>query len=613
LTTIDDVADFLDDELDTLMSASVFDGLQADDWDILRPLIERGKHQAGDVLVRGGDDATGLRVILSGRCQVFLKERLIAEGPPGTAFGEYSLLAEGRAALTVQVVRDSVVAHLPRDAFDRVAEQVPRLLRAVGRLAAQRAIRSPSPPPVVPSVSNIAVLCFDERAHAGTFAQNLKAAMTGGAVSEVVDQAFVDDNADQHGPTHMLSKLDLQFDVTFTVPDPADSEWTRRCLRQADRVVLVAMGDSTPRVSAAERHVLELIEGDACPVYLVLLHPPDTTAAKGTLDWLQRRELAGHLHVRLGDQRDYGRAGRMLTNRAVGLVLGGASTRGIAHLGVANALTKNKIPVDVVVGSSSGALMAGLLALQRPHDETVAMAIEGLSGVAPRLSTMGPPLVAMASGQVPVESGKRTWGDLCLEDMFLTCIFTATDLARSALVHLDRGPVWKAVRAATSLPVIWPPVIDGERVLIDGGVLDNIPVASIARYCPLGLIFAADFNPSRGDSVLPVFADLEPYGEVLSGWTVAWNKYAPGTPQRRYPALRDTLTYTMLLASIRHAADLEANPPANLELLRISLPDEGFFAVDAAAGKRLVDHAQSAALPTVKQAWQEYRAGRRQP
>lgn len=600
-------SDFLDDELTTLRGAELFAALGDDEWARLLPRLKRLKHQAGEPVLSEGRLAPGLLVILGGRCDVLRDGRLLERIGPGAQLGVLSALGGQVSSATVQVARDGVFALLPASDLEEALSELPGLLRALGRVAARRASGTRRAGPTAPRISNLAVLCFDERAHAPTFAHNLKAGLTGASISEVVDRSFLDQEADPYGPTHAFNQLELRLDVTFTVPDPADSVWTRRCLRQADRVVLVAMADSNPRVTTLEQHVLELLDDDT-DVHLVLLHPPDTTSATGTLQWLERRDLAGHLHVRLGNAQDYGRAARMLTDTAVGLVLGGASTRGIAHLGVVDAMRAADIPIDVVVGSSSGALVAGLLALEKDRDTAVQLGLTVVNAIAPRATTMGPPLVSVASGAVPSETTRRLWGDLRLEDLFLTCCFTATDLATSQLVTLDRGPVWKRARAATCLPVIWPPVIDGDRVLIDGGVLDNLPIGAIARHCERGLIFAVDLNATPGAEPLPVFQDIEPYGEVLSGWSVAWNRFAPGTRPRRYPGLADTLTYTMLLASIRHAAELERNAPPNLRLLRVALPDEGFFAVDATSGPRLIELARDAVRDEVAAHWQAHLA-----
>ena len=88
---------------------------------------------------------------------------------------------------------------------------------------------------------------------------------------------------------------------------------------------------------------------------LVLVHPHDTERPFGTSRWLDQCDADSVFHVRTGHQGDMARLVRILSGRAVGLVLGGGGARGFAHLGVLRALEELGIPVDMIGGTSIGA------------------------------------------------------------------------------------------------------------------------------------------------------------------------------------------------------------------------------------------------------------------
>src|SRR4029453_4034978 len=107
---------------------------------------------------------------------------------------------------------------------------------------------------------------------------------------------------------------------------------------------------------------------------LVLLHPAASTTPTDTAQWVKRRPVSGHVHIRFGVERDVGRLARLLSRNAVGLVFAGGGARGFAHLGIWRALAERGIEVDVVGGTSIGAVMAAMVAVDAPVDKAISIA-----------------------------------------------------------------------------------------------------------------------------------------------------------------------------------------------------------------------------------------------
>jgi len=186
--------------------------------------------------------------------------------------------------------------------------------------------------------------------------------------------------------------------------------------------------------------------------------------------------------------------GGELPRPRVGLVLGGGAARGFAHIGVIRALEQEKVPVDLIVGTSVGSLIGAIYAadansfelewtafkLEKDNviDYGILSALTGL-GVA-----RGDKLEEFVRSKVPVQN---------IEDLRIPFAAVATDLNRGVRVVLDKGPVARAVRASSAIPGVFQPVEHQGKLLVDGGVLDNIP-ASVARERGADIVIAVDIG-----------------------------------------------------------------------------------------------------------------------
>ena len=129
---------------------------------------------------------------------------------------------------------------------------------------------------------------------------------------------------------------------------------------EADVVLVVANASGASDPGEVERSVNAKRQDGR--IELVLLHPDTASRPSRTLAWLTARTVTAHHHVRLGNDADMRRLARRVSGRAVGLVLGGGGARGFAHIGTLRALAEAGISVDVVGGTSIGALIAAAVA-----------------------------------------------------------------------------------------------------------------------------------------------------------------------------------------------------------------------------------------------------------
>lgn len=178
----------------------------------------------------------------------------------------------------------------------------------------------------------------------------------------------------------------------------------------------------------------------------------------------------------------------------IALVLGGGAARGFAHVGVIRALEQEKIPIDMIVGTSVGSLIGAIYAYDANSFELewTAFSLEKddlfdygiLTAITGMGAAKGDKLEEFVKSKVPVQN---------IENLKLPFAAVATDLNRGTRVVLDRGPVAKAVRASSAIPGVFNPVDYQGRLLVDGGVIDNIPI-SVARERGADLVIAVDIS-----------------------------------------------------------------------------------------------------------------------
>jgi NTE family protein len=192
----------------------------------------------------------------------------------------------------------------------------------------------------------------------------------------------------------------------------------------------------------------------------------------------------------------------------IGLVLGGGAARGFAHVGVIRVLEQERIPVDVVVGTSVGSLIGALYAAERNSfdlewtafqlkqedvfDFRVMNAVLGM-GLA-----RGEQLEAFVKGKVKAPN---------IEGLKLPFAAVATDLNWGKRVVLDKGSIARAVHASSAIPGVFEPVSHEGKLLVDGGVVDNLPV-DVARAKGADVVIAVDISEDVGNVNIKNMVDV---------------------------------------------------------------------------------------------------------
>ena len=461
---------------------------------------------AGETLFVAGDVADAAYSLVSGRLEVDVDGSAVRLLGPGAVIGELALLTSGTRSATVRARRDSRLLRLRPESLLTVMERHPGAGGAVARVLADQLAHPASPPRRREGSRTVAVVALHRGAPAAEVADALTTSLA--RHGSVGNPGRVDGAG--------LARAEQDHDVVLlTAGDPdGDPGWWASAVRQADRVVAVA---TTALQPADARPALPV----GCDLVLVGTAVPDDRRATwvAALDAWQVTVVAEVSPTSL----------RALAARtgghSLGLALAGGGARALVHCGLLAALEEADVPVDRVSGCSVGGIVAGLHASGMSAAEMKEVLYAEFVRRKP-FSDYTVPRTSLAKGQRVRAALVRAFGDRTIEGLPRQLRCVSTDLlSRDVHVH-RRGSVVDALRATTALPGLFPPVVLDGRLLVDGGVLANLPVAPLLERDE-GQVVAV--NVSMGGSDGSSSRD-------------------PSRPPR-VPLLGETLLRTMLIGS----------------------------------------------------------------
>ena len=445
-----------------------------------------------------------IHLVVSGLVEVLDEDGVVVdEAGRGDTVGELRFFGGKDTRERLRAVRPSVVVGFSAEEFEALLAGRPGILRSITRSVVER-LHDPDRPTGGANVTVVAVVPVTNGAPTREFSQRLAAALAGLASSVHIDAATVDQLMDEEDISAIAegseasARLSAWLDAResnrrFTVyeTDGTDSAWTRRCLRRADRVLLLADATHDARPGPAER---ALLTGDHpatdAPRLLALVHPNGDQLPRGTKRWMTGRAVHRHHHVRWDTYADVERLARFIAGQAVGLGLGGGGARGFAHIGSLRALEEAGIPVDVVAGTSMGANMAAQAAMGWSPDRMVEVNRRVWIEIAPQKKyTL--PVVSILGSKKALECGRLMYDDYDIEDLWLPFYCVSSNLTTATPAVHRRGSVLWAVTASSSLPGVAVPVVDGSHLLVDGGLLDNVPTR-LLRSWGAGTVIASE-------------------------------------------------------------------------------------------------------------------------
>ncbi len=497
--------------------------------------FERVLLRAGEVLFRAGDSSDSLYVVVTGRVRVHGgdpgAETVAADLASGEVIGEIGLLTRDVRSATITAVRDSELYRLDAELVERHLFSDPAAMRRVMSMLAHRLAERPVGVAATSTVRSIVLVPAggtgtEVAAHFGRvlgqfLANHCRTAVVGALTAEAaLGAGAVEDSS---ALMEWLSEQEANHDLLVYLPAGSDAPWggdrslrrgpepwDRMAIRQADIVLLVGSDGAGAELSEAERAVVSGETGARVRQELVLLHSRRDSWPAVSSSWLQPRRVQRVHHVVAESPTDLGRLVRFLLGQPVGLVLSGGAIRGFGHVGVLRALEEHAVPVDVICATSVGALIGGAFAMGWSVEELERRAVELFSVPRRRMLDLTVPVTSLIGSVSFNHALQRLFGTERIENLKIPLLCTISDLTAAELVVRDSGLLRQAVRASCSIPVILPPVVgpDG-HLLVDGGILNNVPVLPLLERIDVGHVIVSHVSE-------PFYTANEPYDYVDS-------------------------------------------------------------------------------------------------
>lgn len=586
-----------------LGQAEIFHALGDEERGAIASRMELRRYRAGSRIFDEGDESDGLYVVRSGEVGIVTlaggHDRILARLGRGECFGEMSLLTGDPRSTGVVATLDTELLFLADRAFEDLLRRYPSVALSIGRTLSLRLRRANRAVRVETRQRIIFCYSVADREGPDSFAAGLARSLARCRGAGVL---LLNLGGDSHGPVAPMSVDDLasalqagqvpRIEEYASEVEPGvrrlamsvtEGDWNPRLLgrllgvavgqcggivvgtdapdralsndgperahflgqavRQSD-IALLVVDTSVP--SLERGRTLELqpsgdLPADSRPWKVTLLRPASVTP--GSIQRIEERlGMPVSFQVVRDDPRSLDSLARRLSHAAVGVALGGGGARGFAHIGILDVLDREGIPVDVIGGTSMGSIIASLYAAGMEVTELTRTVRREWVRKNP-LNDYTFPRAALIRGRRAERVIQRVVGDVRIEDLPRPFFAVAADLVTAEEVVLSRGPLWRAVRASGSIPVLLLPVkVDG-RFLVDGAIINNVPGDLLGR-------FGADVSIA-----VDVTLRRDIYFERLAG---AGRKIGPlGRLLRRAGLFGDWVDYPSILRVLRRVIDIE--------------------------------------------------------
>lgn len=516
----------------------------------------------GATLFAAGDPADALYIVLSGCLAVFSSvERrnrgLIMRVAAGDTVGEMGLISGRPRTAHVVALRDTELARLSSEAFNRLFRQHPEAMLRIARLTVDRlesSLANVRPRPH--SARTFTLLPQSLEVDAGGFATELVKALSAFGRTELVWNV----RAGSH-TSHWFHRVESANDYVVYVGEPDAGRWSNLCVRQADVLLLLARAESAagpwPALSRASESTMAPQRAE-----LVLMHDRELTRGAAAR-WLANLPGVPHHHV--ADRDDVARVARMVTGRGVGLVLSGGGARGFAHIGIVKALREAGVPIDLLGGTSMGAILGAGVAQRWTIEELTERFRQSFVDAKP-LRDYTLPFVSLVSGHKVTRLLQRAFGDVTIEDLPLDFFCVSSNLTTGHTEVHRRGELWRWLRASIAIPGVLPPVVHKGEILVDGGTMNNLPVDAM-RDLGRGPVIGCDVGADRAFTV-----DMDEVDVPLPWQIMRWareKRHRPNIFQILWRA--GMVNSNAMTAAHREKTDLLLQPPlAQIDMLNWS-------------------------------------------
>lgn len=542
----------------------------------------------GEILLKQGDSGDSMYILVLGRLSWTVRsenEEILAEGElgKGDILGEMSLLSGDKRSATVAALRTSQVVRIYREDFRKCFANSPEaLFQITGTIAHRLGTERNQVYRKSKSVKTVSVFPLNFQESPDEFYHSLQRGLKNFGKIILVDyNSFKNKkNSIKKRDTYRIGDLvnwfyDLEkyYDKLIFKTDMQNPGWRETCFRQSDRI-LVLIDPTLPFPSYSEE--INSMLPETIQKELVFLIDSDFIDWKKIESILKKFNSITHSIIRRGIDVDFGRLSRRLTGKSIGVALSGGGAKGFAHLGLLKCFEENEIPVDMISGTSAGAIMGGLFAMGLDSSDILPL-IRNFWLDRNLLGDFTFPFVSLVRGKRYSQAIHEFFKDRSIETLPIPFYAIACNLTKAERKVFDRGLLWKAVRSSTSIPGIFPPFSERGELFVDGGLLDNLP-GSILKERGAGILISVDLGGGGQIDKDEMYHNLlgpQYLGEAPSFFNLLFHHLKRKTLKTKYTGFAEIMMRSLMLSSKNNQ-----NRTRNDSDLYIELPVGGYSTFD---------------------------------
>ncbi|OYP31148.1 patatin-like phospholipase family protein [Rhodopirellula sp. MGV] len=484
---------------DESIARSLLMGLSNDGLENVLSAFQPKSFEAGSTIVQAGESGDELFLITAGRVRVWsgegpaVAERTLSMMGPGEHFGEASVISGCPRSATVSAITYVETMVLSGDDYRRLVKTYPELLenvtRSLTRRLSQMNAARQSDRKAKRGLHSVAVIV--QNPEGWRLAEALVATLR--ASDRIIQPIVVSDTENQCPADFDRDAIIVQpRDLGITIAERIDQslcvtvahgpDATHAAVQECNRVVFAV--SASQGISESNQTYLESIPVHRRPVQALMFDGDQPVRPiMNQSDTAIRCRFHGKGIAARFDPASVTRLYRALAGRRIGLALGGGGARGIAHIGVLEVLRREGIVFDSIAGTSAGAIVTAAIGIGFPAEEVgnffrkemVPPAIMASRSALRRIFL----LHSFRGGRFEAKL-RRYMSQLTFEQADLPLAITTLDLISGEQQIRRSGDLVQAVLQSINHPVFGRPIIQDGQMLVDGGVLMNVP-ASVLR------------------------------------------------------------------------------------------------------------------------------------
>ena len=495
-----------------------FSALSQEAVDYLRSRAPIREYPQGSIIVRAGDVGKYFQAIADGAVWVQTSDRANSKNRgvllgPGQVFGEMSLFSGAPVANTLVATKDTACFCIDDKEFLSLLEREPSLHRNLTKILIDRLRKQTHADSSGPSLILLAYQPSSEIS--ALFARIMDRAIShyapgaeiyGGdnkSFNPAMPSRIVRWRESAPGQQYLVLKIRTNdIPALIDIIEPND--------------VILQISDVTKRNDNTEMVHIQTGVADYARVFIGSPPPrdPNPWAYRVAPIELELASTSGGERWDANEHSTLSRIARYLTNKEIGIAMSSGAARGFAHLGVLEALEQAHVPIDVLSGSSMGGIVGLTLARKGNVADTIQQVREQLGRNRNIRDRSVFPRGSIFVGAKIAQAAENTFSDCTFSDLTLPVFVATADIVAGERVIIDRGEVRKAVLATSAIPGFFPPIANGNRLLVDGGVVSWVPVDALNnRRC--GLRIAINVLPLDRGSQQDIIGSYERLNRTL--------------------------------------------------------------------------------------------------